>query len=156
MSRRWVRGIVILGVVAVSSLFAVLRADEGERQKEGTEGIAGRVLKMSGNFMPGDGRDRGVCQPLAVPVHVFQSKVKVFQEPAPKHPQLVKIVNSDKEGNYRCALPPGEYTVVAVIDKRLYLNIQTFDGKHAYWATVTVKAEQWATMNIEDTSSAAF
>jgi len=154
---RVARAIMILGMAVGVGAVAVLNTEGGERQKEGAEGIAGRVLKLSGNFMPDPGGGSGgLRQPLAVPVHVFRGKVKVFQRPDPKHPQLVRIVNSAKDGSYRSGLPPGEYTLVAEIDKRLYLNIQTFDGKHAYWATITVKAGQWATVNIEDTRSAAF
>ncbi len=123
----------------------------------GAQGVKGKVVKLTGNFMPTpDATPGGSRTPLAVPVHIFKGKVKTFQKPNPKHPQLVKIVNSGKDGDYRCVLPAGEYTVVAVIDGRLYLNAWSSDGKHRCWATVKVKAGEWTAWDIQDTSSAVF
>ena len=88
--------------------------------------------------------------------NLFKGKVKQFEKPDPKHKALVKIVKSDKDGKFRCELAPGEYTVVAVIGGRMYLNLVTFDGKNSYWITVRVREGKWTTVNIEDTSEAAF
>jgi len=139
--------------------------------KPGPQGVRGKVSKLVGNHMPGiimDGPGRGPVgfgggmeggggDPLSVPVHVFKGKVKVDHNnpPAPdaKHPQLVKVVQADKQGRYIVALEPGEYTIVAEINGKLYLNIFTGGG---FWFTVTVKAGEWKVHNIVDSSEASF
>ena len=95
---------------------------------------------------------------LNAPVHVFKGKVEIFEKPDPKHAQLVAVVKPDKKGTYRLPLEPGEYTAVAEINGKLYLNIAQFDAatKKAVWATFQVKPKEWTTFNIEDTSKAAF
>ena len=120
----------------------------------GEQGVAGVVRKLTGNHMPsvGGGR-RGGSKPLSVPVHVFRGQLKVFRAPNPKHPALVRVVRSDEAGRYRVALPPGEYTIVAEIEGKLYLNLFRGDGT---WATVRVRKGHWTTWNIDDTSGAAF
>ena len=114
------------------------------------QGVTGNVLKLSGNFQPqavfeGEAPPpaRGGKEFLRVPVHVFKGSIEPFAKPNPKHPQLVTIAKPDKAGVYRVPLEPGEYTVVAEIDGKLYLNLMTFDAatKKAAWATVLVKAE---------------
>ena len=130
--------------------------------EDGKQGIQGKVLKMKGNFMPGPGPRPGAPKeagaggtmtPLSVPVHVFKGKVKPFDKPDPKHAQLVKVVQADKDGAFKLALPPGEYTVVAEISGKMYLNIVQGDGT---WATVKVEADKWTTFNVEETTDAAF
>ena len=130
-----------------------------QRAAGGGQGVAGKVEKLKGNFMPGVvgpgigiGR-RGQKTPLSVPVHVFRGKVKAFKKPDRNHAALVKVVRSDKDGVFKVELPTGEYTVVAEIDGKLYLNHFTGSG---HWATATVRQGQWTTFNIEDTSQAAF
>ena len=129
---------------------------DGEKaaKEEARQGVRGVVEKLSGNFMPGPGRGAGGRrEPLSVPVHVFKGKVKVFVKPDPKHPQLVAIVKSGKDGRYKVPLEPGEYTVVAEIDGKLYLNIFTGAG---FWPTVKVKPGEWTHWDIQETSEAAF
>lgn len=127
------------------------------------QGITGKVIKMKGNFMPTI-VEPGAPAPanqsltaLSVPVHVFKGRVAIFEKPDPKHPALVKTVQSGKDGSYRLALEPGEYTVVAEIHGKLYLNSFTNgdDGK-MYWSTITVKANEWARQDVNDSSEAAF
>ena len=129
----------------------------------GKQGVTGKVIQKKGNFMPGPAPEPGAPAPkrteitLSVPVHVFKGKVDTFEAPNPKHPSLVKIVKAGKDGVYKVALDPGEYTVVAEIAGKLYLN--AFSGGEAgkmSWMTVTVKAGEWTKFNIEDTSQAAF
>lgn len=148
--------------------------------KPGPQGVSGRVRKITGNMMPGivpdlpdAGRIRGDTpfiggnmartQLLSVPVHVFKGKVRAANHtelanimPA-GHPQFVKTVQSGQDGRYMVALEPGEYTVVAEIDGKLYLNSFRGDRTGAWWSTVTVKTGNWTTVqNIDDTSGAAF
>jgi len=117
------------------------------------QGVRGRVLKLTGNFMPGPGPRGGNMQPLAVPVHIFKGALKPFAGPAKESPAFLATTQADAQGQYTVALPPGEYTVIAEIDGKLYLNIQQGDGS---WATVHVKPDQWLTWDIRDTSGAAF
>jgi predicted secreted protein len=135
--------------------------------KPGRQGVRGKVTKLVGNHMPGiimepgigigGGNRGGGGRPLSVPVHVFKGKVKVDHNnpPAPdaKHPQLVKVVQANKKGLYILALEPGDYTVVAEINGKLYLN--SFAGA-GHWSTVTINADEWKVHNIVDSSEAAF
>lgn len=148
-------------VTVTASLFAA----EPEPIPKGEQGVTGKVIKLIGNFQPKvtiEGvplpPDNGKRNGLKVPVHVFKGKVEPFEKPNPKHPQLVIIAKPDKTGTFRVPLEPGEYTVVAEIDGKLYLNLVTFDAetKQTAWGTVEVKAKEWTTSNIEDTSQAAF
>ena len=121
------------------------------------QGLTGKVVKLVGNFMPGPGPRLGATRtPLSVPVHVFRGKVAPFLKPNRKHPQLVRVVQAGRDGAYRIALPPGEYTAVAEINGRMYLNIQAMGPGGPVWASVQVRAGKWTTFNIADTSKAAF
>ena len=122
--------------------------------EQGEQGVQGRVLKLTGNFMPSiGGPPGGKTQPLAVPVHIFKGSLRPLAKPDPKHPALVTIVQADKDGRYRAALPPGTYTVVAEIDGKLYLNLFLGEGT---WGTVKVEKGKWIAWDIKDTSDAAF
>ena len=120
------------------------------------QGVTGKVLALRGDgkpvlgplkprLAPGLGGPPLKTGPLSVPVHVFRGPLKPFTKPNPKHPALVKTVRSDKQGNYRVALPPGVYTVVAEIRGKLHLTARRDDG---HWATVTVHPGTWSTWNI--------
>jgi hypothetical protein len=86
-------------------------------------------------------------------VHVFRGRVKMFEKPDPRHPALCVVVRAAKEGKFRVPLEPGEYTVVAEIDGRMYLNDMTDAGE---WTPLKVEAGVWRDVCIEDTSEAAF
>ena len=147
---------ILLPLVTSALLGATWLAAAPEEPAKAEQGVAGTIVKLVGNFMPGPDGPKGTTMPQAVPVHVFKGKVKVFQEPDPEHPAFVGTTQADEEGAFRIPLPPGDYTVVPEIDGKLQLNIQTFDGKHACWATVKVEAGKWTTFNVRDTSQAAF
>lgn len=126
-----------------------------------TQGVKGKVIKMVGDFMPtvvdennpAQQKNRQKLQPLPVKVHVFKGKVRIFEKPDPKHPQLVKIVTSNKDGEYSVELEPGKYTVVAEIGGKLYLNSFQSDNT---WTTCNVVEGKWTEHDIRDTSEAAF
>jgi hypothetical protein len=139
------------------------------------QGVRGRVIKKTGNFMPGSvggpPSSGGAVKkagapdttrrtgPLEVPVHVFRGAVAVKTTLDPKDPALVTSVRSDANGEYRVALPPGTYTVVAEIDGKLYLNsfgAGAAAGDAGRWSTVDVAPNAWADWTIEDTSGATF
>lgn len=131
-----------------------------DKKAEAAQGITGTVVQMSGDFMPSVGpkpAGRNATKPLSVPVHVFKGKVEVFQKPDVKHPAFLQKVQSGKDGVFRCALPSGEYTVVAEINGMLYLNSFTDGPKGAmYWSTVTVEKGKWTQFDIRDSSNATF
>lgn len=137
-------------------------APAGNSAAEHPQGIDGQVVALEGNFMPGPvvpGRlPGGTKKPLSVPVHVFRGRIEVRERPDPKHPALVAVVKSDAQGKFRVPLPPGEYTVVAEIDGKLYLNIIEIDAstQKPVWPTVVVAPKKWSRWVIEDTSKAAF
>ncbi len=127
------------------------------------QGVSGRVEALKGNFMPspsigGPAPNRGRGLPLAVPVHVFKGPVEPFDRLGPDRPKPLRTVQSNEKGVYRVALEPGEYTLVAEIKGRLYLNSFQFDAKtrKSSWTTVLVPKGKWVTWNIQDTSEAAF
>jgi hypothetical protein len=121
------------------------------------QGIVGRVERLTGDFTPrvgpGAGGSKRSKTPLAVPVHVFRGRVKMFEKPDPRHPALFVVVRADKEGRFRVPLEPGEYTVVAEIDGRMYLNDMTDAGE---WTPLQIEPGVWRDVRIEDTSEAAF
>jgi len=123
------------------------------------QGVAGKVVKLTGNFMPSPEPRRGANakKPLSVPVHIFKGQLKVFEKPNTEHPAFVRKIQADADGNFRCVLPPGEYTVVAEINGKLYLNSFTPGDKGSlYWSTVKIEKQKWTTFNIEDSSGAVF
>ena len=157
----WTHGAVTaIAWMVVTSAAAVTAADpapQGGDDDGGPQGVVGRVEKLTGDFMPrigppagGGGQKRA---PLAVPVHVFRGRVKVFEKPDRDHPALVAVVQADKEGKFRVPLESGEYTLVAEIDGRLYLNSMTGDGD---WSPTRVEAGAWQDVLIQDTSAAVF
>lgn len=118
-----------------------------------SQGITGLVMKLTGNHMPGPGARPGAQQAISVPIHVFKGKVKPFDAPDARHSQLVTIDHCQRDGIYKVGLRPGEYTVVAEIAGKLYLN--SFDGD-GNWSTVTVKKDEWTDWRIVDSSEAVF
>lgn len=137
-------------------------APSGGAAADHPQGIEGQVVALEGNFMPGPvvpGQlPGGSKKPLSVPVHVFRGKIEARERPDPKHPALIAVVKSDDKGAFRVPLPPGDYTVVAEIEGKLYLNIFEFDAaeRKRVWPTVKVEPRKWSRWIIEDTSKAAF
>ncbi len=154
--------LAIIGCLLAVAWQSSAAAPSGIPAAEQPQGIEGQVVALEGNFMPGPvvpGQvPGGTKKPLSVPVHVFRGKIEVRERPDPKHPALLAVVRSDKEGTYRAPLPPGEYTVVAEIGGKLYLNIFEFDAatRKTVWPTVVVEPKKWSRWVIEDTSKAAF
>jgi hypothetical protein len=152
------RAIVVAAAVGLLIGGLGFATDQKQPANEPAQGISGKVIKMTGDFMPSIGprKNGGRTSPLLVPVHIFKGKLKPFEKPNPNHPQLAMIVNSDKDGSFRAALEPGEYTVVAEINGKLYLNCFTDNAGGMAWCTVTVEAGSWATTAIKDSSQATF
>lgn len=123
-------------------------------------GIQGQVVQLSGNYMP------GISQSSQQQREAIQTKIWIFDQPIPgtgsplwaveaaaDHPGLVRQVESDADGHYAVALPPGEYTVFAQQEDYLYLNAFQGDGS---FQSVTVTVGQIANLDIVNTENAFF
>jgi hypothetical protein len=127
------------------------RAAEPAAPADLPQGIKGQVLKLVGDFTLDP--PQGERKPISVPVHIFRGRVKSIEKPDLKHPALLRVVQPGTDGRFEVSLLPGEYTVVAEIGGRLYLNNWLDDGS---WATVTVKPGKWTNYIIEDVLEATF
>ncbi len=145
----------VLDGEAARAMDRLIKRFGGHRRKwENAQGVKGKAVKLTGNFMPGIGGPPGGRRtPMSVPVWVFKGKVKPFKKPDRKHPALVKVVRSGKDGTYRVALPPGEYTIVSEIGGRLYLN--SYDGV-GFWSTEMVEKSRWTEFDLVDSSEAVY
>ncbi len=78
-----------------------------------------------------------------------------MQDPAEakKHKAFHTKAVTDDEGKVSIPLPPGRYTLVAVIKGKCYRN--GFDGQ-GNWASLELKEGDWMKTWIRDTSEAAF
>lgn len=120
--------------------------------------LSGRVERWSGNLMPTRGTLTGASknQPLQTKVYIFKGKVKSngpTLEFSPETQKVFAVVNSDKNGDFKVQLPPGEYTVFAEIDGKLYKN--SFDGLGNF-STVTMLDGKSSIENIIDSREASF
>jgi hypothetical protein len=128
-----------------------------EKDQPAAQGLHGKVVKMTGDFMPGPEPPSGTIRPLSVPVHIFRGKVTPFSRPNRNHPRLVKIVKSDSDGYFRCGMPPGEYAAVAEIDGQLHEGVLGSTPEHKwFWFTVVVEPDKWIRYDIQDHTEATF
>jgi hypothetical protein len=96
------------------------------------QGIAGKIYLKQGNFMPSPGRKANTGKPVSTAVFVYQltgrgqaiANGSYFDHIQTK---LIAKAQSNDEGNYAIALPPGNYSVFVGNDNRLYAN--SFDSK---------------------------
>lgn len=127
------------------------------------QGIKGRVLRQSGNFMPtiqepGATRPRNKTEPVQTRVWVFSGRIPAKGKfwtiaQAKQSPQLVKQVMSDRQGQFSVSLPPGEYTLFAQYGDKLYLNSFTGEGQYR---SVQVKAGNSATIDLINREDATY
>ena len=152
MRRRVVSRYLLCAALLAAMAAGLCAADQDSgAPRRPQQGIRGKVVKLVGDFTmdPPTGERR----PLCVPVHVFRGRIQPFEEPDPRHPALVKILQPDKEGRFEIELPAGEYTVVAEIGGKLYLNNWMEDGS---WAITVVREGTWTQCTIEDVLEATF
>jgi len=103
-------------------------------------GIAGKVVEMKGNFMPGKGKDNSHKQQavsrtvLIYPLVTEKDMVasgkegeKAFYKSAKKN-SPVASVQSDANGCFKVALKPGRYSLFVIEKGMLYGSIQDGDG----------------------------
>ncbi|MFM8314814.1 MAG: hypothetical protein ACKOA8_11060 [Deltaproteobacteria bacterium] len=120
--------------------------------------LSGRVERWSGNHMPTRGAitEASKTQPLQTKVYIFKGKVKSngpTLEFSSDTQKVFAVVNSDKNGSFKVQLPPGEYTVFAEIEGKLYKN--SFDGLGNF-STVTMLDGKSSMENIIDSREANF
>ena len=122
--------------------------------------LTGQVEKWVGNMMPSRGSriEAGAKKtPLQTKIYIFKGKIKSNGLPtfelAPTTNKVFTVVNSDKNGTFKVQLPPGEYTVFAEIDGKLYRN--SFDGE-GYFSTINMLDGKNARENIVDSRDVAF
>lgn len=115
------------------------------------QGLRGRVLVLTGDFMP---PGQGVTTPAAgAPVHVFAGPHAVVDQLAAGDPSLVGTYTTGADGSFAIALPPGIYTVVTEHAGRPYLNCFAGSGG---WCTAEVTAGAWTTYDLTDSADATF
>ena len=121
--------------------------------------FSGRVEKWVGNFMPSRGTTTPSSKklPLKTKIYIFKGKIKTDGSPNlnlnSETTKVFSVVNSNENGEFSVQLPPGEYTVFAEIEGKLYRN--SFDGEGHY---STTKIEDGIKTNeiITDSSEATF
>lgn len=124
------------------------------------QGIRGRVVQLTGNFMPRGGRsgDRQSQQPVQTTVWIFSGQISgdsprwAVQE-AEHHAQLLGQVTSDAHGEFWVELPAGSYTLMAQYDTDLYLNSFSGDG---YYTSVDVRPGEVADVTLTNHEQATF
>ncbi len=122
------------------------------------QGIEGKVVRLSGNQMPGFGIERQEPEAIATAVWIFTGAIagesphwSVSQ--ASQHPQWRATILSGDDGSFKVGLPPGDYTLFAQYETELYLN--AFSGYGCY-QTVQVKTGQMTTVELVNSEAATY
>lgn len=128
------------------------------------QGIAGKVLWLEGNLMPGIGDEPEVNskrfkgQPVQRTLHIYElttmdeaTSEGVFFENI--QTPLVKKVETNKEGEFVVSLPEGRYSVFTEEEEGLFAS--TFDGEGNI-NPVSVKEGEITTITIEVNYKAAY
>jgi len=110
-----------------------------------TQGVRGRVYRTDIQFNLRTGLSRARTRPLAVPVHIFRGTISPLRKPNRKHPKLVAVVRTGRDGRYKKDLAPGTYTVVAEVNGRLLQR----PGGRGRWVSVEVRPGRWAGRDIQ-------
>lgn len=129
-------GLAICILAAVSLSASQALADR--QQPNPGQGVRGVVVRLQGDQMPtvGSSKPRNPPELISTQVWIFSGRIR-GQNPrwsvseAQKHPNLIKKVRSDEQGNFFANLPPGEYTLFAQYGSDLYLNSFLGDGSYA-------------------------
>ena len=126
--------LLALGLLAIlASALCAEEAKDADRAKQGVEGAVERHAGGSGVPPIPDMPVRMQVTPIPSRVLVFKGHLDLKQEPSEKDAQWVKTVETDKQGKFKLELEPGEYTLAALVEKKLFAMER-----------VTVKAGEFA------------
>ena len=117
------------------------------------EGIKGLINLVKGNQMPSPDRPPAAPQPLQTTLYIYEltniSQVTRTEAHAPFYTaintRLIKQVNSNKKGEFKVKLPPGQYSIFIKKDDRFYANL--FDEKNNI-APVTVSKGKFTEVEV--------
>lgn len=155
--------VVVLALTGcpISMVSDMCTASYSGTQQSLAQGVRGEVRKLTGDQMP-----NSPDQPSSGKTELVQTTVWIFAAPIPgnssprwpvaeaeQHPNLVRQVESDRNGCYQVELPPGEYTIFSQYDDYLYLN--SFQGDGSY-SSVEVLPNQLIELNLTNTENAFF
>lgn len=123
-----------------------------------TQGIQGRVSRLSGDQMPsiGEQANSGSTEFIQTTIWIFSDRIPGNGSPqwpiseAEQHPNLVRQVESSPDGCYWVELPPGEYTIFAQYGEILYLNSFQGDGSYASVEVIPNQLVEWDLTNTEN------
>lgn len=135
----------MLPLLALAALNGSVLAAAADTPVEARQGLRVKVVRLVGDFNVDP--PTGERVPERSPVHLFRGRLQPFEQPDPRHPALVKILQPGNDGRCEVALAPGEYTLVLDIGGKLYLNNWLADGS---WAIAEVLPGQWSDYTIEN------
>ena len=101
-----------------------------ENNKAVKQGVMGRLVWLEGNLMPSieAGGNAPAGQPVQREVHIYEvTKISEAEQSENFYKniqtKLVKVVMSEKNGFFRTALEPGQYSFFVKEPKGLFANI---------------------------------
>jgi hypothetical protein len=134
--------------VALVMCCLVFLAACSANRSQGRQDISGRVTWTAGNQMPPSRSpgSQGIRRTLYIHEAALLSQVS-GKPPLFDHisTTLVAKVRTNREGYFTLFLQPGKYSVFVKEGERYYAN--RFDGEN-YVQVITVKANEWAKINI--------
>jgi hypothetical protein len=122
------------------------------------QGIAGRVYLKTGNNMPAPGQKINAGKPVSTLILVYELTTRDEATENGIHytnlkTKLIAKGQSNTDGYYTIALPPGSYSVFVMDNNQLYAN--SFDGKGNI-NPVTVKKDSIVNKDIVINSRAVY
>ncbi|NEZ63427.1 hypothetical protein D0962_11625 [Leptolyngbyaceae cyanobacterium CCMR0082] len=150
--------------VVEDSVSSQVIAEQTQASNNMEQGIQGKVIQLSGDFMPqigATGESQNSQSALATNIWVFTGKIQpeildpqwISTVNARDHAQLLQVVESDSNGEFSIALEPGVYTLFSQNNEALYLN--SFDGE-GYYASVDVKTGAISAVELVNSEGAVF
>lgn len=144
MVKKLVKPVLFFGLIALLSSYTGIFCKR--------EGIKGKIYRVQGNRMPSPGEPRPAPQPFSTTLYIYEltniSQVKKADGSfySAINTKLVKEVTSDKKGNFKVKLPPGQYSLFVKKDELFYANI--FDEKNNIYP-ITVEKHKFTTLEIK-------
>ena len=112
--------------------------------------VRGRVTKLVGKNATSIRKKKKGIPLKGIPVYVLLGKFRPFANIKDRQPlTLILTAYTDHEGRFEFSVRPGQYTIVAEINGKLYLNNYIDNG---FWWYVHIHENQVMTYDITDTS----